>query len=56
MATQVLRQLVLLDATSAEWKLDDETRDRGRRGVAEARAALRRAGATNRRSVRPKAA
>jgi hypothetical protein len=42
-------QLVLLDTTSPEWKLDRETREIGRRGLAEARAALRRAGGTNRR-------
>jgi len=34
------RQLILLDDTDAYWRLDDETRHRGRRGVAQARAAL----------------
>lgn len=37
-------QLRLLDTTDhPEWKLDDATRDVGRRGVAQARAALRAA-------------
>lgn len=36
------RQLALLE-TPADWKLDDRTREIGRRGVAEARAALRSA-------------
>ena len=36
-------QLPLLDSTSPNWKLDRRTREIGRRGVAEARAALRRA-------------
>ena len=50
-------QLVLLDATSPSWKLDRETREIGRRGVAEARAALRRAtGGASRGPGRPKAA
>jgi hypothetical protein len=34
------RQLVLLDTTPDDWKLDDATRTTGRRGVAAARAAL----------------
>jgi len=34
------RQLILLEDTSVDWRLDDETRRRGRQGVAEARAAL----------------
>jgi hypothetical protein len=34
------RQLILLDDKNADWRLDDETRQRGRQGVAEARAAL----------------
>jgi len=50
-------QLVLLEATSPNWKLDRETREIGRRGVAEAREALRRAGGSTRRSpVRHQAA
>jgi hypothetical protein len=36
-------QLLLLESTSPNWKLDRRTREIGRRGVAEARAALRRA-------------
>lgn len=39
------RQLALLDDTQA-WRLDDDTRDRGRRGVAAARAVLARLGRT----------
>jgi hypothetical protein len=38
------KQLPLLETTSPSWKLDRRTREIGRRGVAEARAALRRAG------------
>ncbi|MBW3667748.1 MAG: hypothetical protein KY443_00930 [Actinobacteria bacterium] len=34
------RQLVLLDSTGSDWKLDDATRASGRRGIAAARAAL----------------
>lgn len=34
------RQLVLLDPSPDDWKLDDATRTTGRRGVAAARAAL----------------
>ena len=37
-------QLVLLDSPPPSWKLDRRTREVGRRGVAEARAALRKAG------------
>lgn len=36
-------QLVLLENETPSWKLDRRTREVGRRGVAEARAALRRA-------------
>lgn len=36
------RQLVLMEAP-AEWRLDDETREIGRDGVAQARQALREA-------------
>jgi len=49
-------QLVLLDTTSPVWKLDPETREIGRRGVAEAREALRRAAGTDRRPAHPTAA
>lgn len=57
MATHRLAtQLLLLEATSPDWKLDDKTRERGRRGVAEARATLRRAGAASRGPARRKAA
>jgi hypothetical protein len=49
-------QLVLLDANSPDWKLDRETREIGRRGVAQARAALRRSSGTRRRPTRPAAA
>lgn len=34
------RQLILLEDIATDWRLDDETRRRGRQGVAEARAAL----------------
>lgn len=34
------RQLILLDDDSADWRLDEDTRRRGREGVALARAAL----------------
>ena len=34
------RQLVLLDSTGSDWKLDDATRASGKRGIAAARAAL----------------
>jgi hypothetical protein len=34
------RQLVLLQDDEPVWRLDQDTRDRGRRGVAAARAAL----------------
>ena len=37
------RQLDLLDERDADWRLDEETKTVGRRGVAEAREALRRA-------------
>lgn len=36
-------QLALLDSTAPDWKIDPETREIGRRGIAEAREALRRA-------------
>ena len=37
-------QLVLLDPVHGAWKLDRRTREIGKRGVAQAREALRRAG------------
>jgi len=37
------RQLVLLDTTGADWRLDERTREIGRRGVSEAREILQRA-------------
>jgi hypothetical protein len=37
------RQLVLLEDTSAVWRLDEHTREVGRQGIAKAREALRRA-------------
>ena len=36
-------QLVLIDDSKADWRLDDKTKDTGRRGLAEARAALQKA-------------
>ena len=33
-------QLVLIDEPAPEWRLDDDTREVGRRGLARARAAL----------------
>ena len=36
-------QLKLIDPADADWRLDDHTRELGRRGLARARAALRRA-------------
>lgn len=36
------RQLVLLEAEQPAWRLDAQTREVGRKGVAAARAALRR--------------
>jgi hypothetical protein len=37
-------QLVLLDHTGSEWRLDERTKELGRKGVAAARAALEQAG------------
>lgn len=34
------RQLILLEDDGADWRLDEDTRERGRQGVALARAAL----------------
>lgn len=36
-------QLVLIPTTSADWRLDERTRETGRKGVAAAREILRRA-------------
>lgn len=38
-------QLQLVDGTERPWRLDAKTRDAGRRGVAQAREALRQAAA-----------
>jgi len=37
------RQLVLLDPSDIDWRLDDRTKELGRRGLAAARSALRQA-------------
>lgn len=42
------RQLVLIDATEADWRFDDHTKKVGRRGLEQARRAL--ADAVTRRS------
>lgn len=43
-------QLLLIDESTPDWRLDEHTREVGRRGVANAREALRRAaGAPERR-------
>jgi hypothetical protein len=34
------RQLVLIESKAADWRLDDRTKEVGRRGLAAARAAL----------------
>jgi hypothetical protein len=50
------RQLVLLHVSGADWRLDDQTRETGRRGVAEARAILMRAAERERAAAgRPEA-
>jgi hypothetical protein len=50
-------QLLLLDTSSPSWKLDRQTREIGRRGVAEAREVLRRtAGPTSRPTAQRTAA
>ena len=36
-------QLVLIDDSKADWRLDDKTKGTGRKGLAEARAALQNA-------------
>ncbi len=48
-------QLTLLEAPASSWRLDDKTREVGRKGLAEARAALRSAGASGRSEHRPQA-
>jgi hypothetical protein len=37
------RQLALISPNEFDWRLDERTKELGRRGIAEARAALRRA-------------
>lgn len=37
------RQLLLLDTSAADWRLDDYTKELGREGLAEARRALQEA-------------
>ena len=37
------RQLVLIEDTGSDWRIDERTRQLGREGVAAARAALREA-------------
>jgi hypothetical protein len=37
------RQLVLISPDDIDWRLDERTKELGRRGISEARAALRRA-------------
>jgi hypothetical protein len=37
------RQLALISTTEVDWRLDERTKELGRRGISEARAALRRA-------------
>ncbi|HSS09106.1 MAG TPA: hypothetical protein VLL25_04420 [Acidimicrobiales bacterium] len=37
------RQLVLLDPKNVDWRLDERTRELGRRGIADARQALKEA-------------
>ena len=49
-------QLVLLEAGRPGWKLDRRTREIGIRGVAQARAALRKAGSPSPAGPAPKAA
>jgi hypothetical protein len=44
-------QLLLIDTSSTSWKLDRQTREIGRRGVAEAREVLRRATGPSSRSA-----
>ena len=37
------RQLTLISSTEIDWRLDERTKELGRRGISDARAALRRA-------------
>jgi hypothetical protein len=37
------RQLALISPDEIDWRLDERTKELGRRGISEARAALRRA-------------
>lgn len=41
-------QMTMLEAPLSAWRLDEETREVGRRGLAEARAVLRSAGGPER--------
>jgi hypothetical protein len=41
------RQLVLISPSEIDWQLDQITREVGRRGICEARAALRRSAPTD---------
>lgn len=40
-------QLILINPNEIEWRLDQRTKELGRRGISEARAALSRAAATD---------
>lgn len=51
---RMARQLTLLDAPPA-WRIDEATREMGRRGVAEARASLQAALAAERADHEPNA-
>jgi hypothetical protein len=48
------RQLTLLESPAPAWRIDEPTREVGRRGVAEARAALRAALAASRGEQAPR--
>ncbi len=43
MITTMRRQLVLMEPDKSDWRLDEATKEIGRRGIAEARKALQRA-------------
>ena len=45
------RQLVLIPASGADWRLDERTRETGRKGVAKAREVLRLADEQARRAA-----
>ena len=49
-------QLVLIEERGADYRLDDRTREIGRRGIAAAREALRKAAETDERQGRKTAA